>query len=65
VSNSFDVGVVPGDVVIEQDPVAAQDIPSHRADPAGSVTGVQLGQRRVRSTPAPWACSCDILVHIN
>jgi hypothetical protein len=42
--NGFDVGVVPRDVVIEQDSVAAQDIPSHRADPAGSVTGVQLGQ---------------------
>ena len=45
--DGFDVGVVPGDVVIEQDAVAAQDVPGHGADFAGRVAGVQFGQRGV------------------
>ena len=41
---TMDVGVVPGDVVVEQEAVAAEQVAGVGEDPSGGRGGVQLGE---------------------
>jgi hypothetical protein len=63
--NGFDVGVVPSDVVIEQDPVAAQDIPSIAQTRRAPSPVFSLASAACSIDTRPRACNCDIRVHIN
>ena len=51
--DGLNVGVVTCDVVVQQDPVSAEDIAGHRAYPAGRCGGVQLGQGGVLQAGPP------------